>query len=300
MKSKILKKGVILAGAYLLFACSQGNSADTTNSEDTLVQQEDHVPSQPHNFVGWYCPDNLNGLPAVDIANWKDVPVVNGRMPTLEETQSGAALIYVDPKEYPGATVLGITMPKLATFNNPNSGKEDLIIVFQAFRIDADSIVGFRFLNGGNGTALISDVKILSDEEIAKIPASRFVSFDLEINAPASTIQNVLTESEYTQQLQKTFDKSGKLKSGWREDKNINYNYSESGSVTAMYADILFGNFYVQNDYTNYTEKFLLLENGETKTTTLKVVCGPFKDDYETQNSVLNSWAQKVKELSEK
>lgn len=299
MKIEIVKMGLVIVGAYLLFACSRGNSSETNINSDTLVQTEDNVPSQPHNFVGWYCPDNLNGLPAVDIADWKNVPVVNGRMPTLEETQSGASLIYVDPKEFPDAKVLGITMPKLATFNNRNSGKEDLIIVFQAFRIDADSIVGFRFLNGGNGTALISDVKFLSDEETAKIPASRFVSFDLEINAPAATIQTVLTESEYTEKLQKTFDKSGKLKSGWREDKNINYNYSESGAITAMYADILFGNFYVQNDYTDYTEKFLLLENGEKKTTTLKVVCGPFKDDYETQNSILNSWAQKVKELSE-
>lgn len=299
MKNQFIKNSLVILGACSLFTCSQVNKSDAHTNADTTVNTEYHVPSQPHNFVGWYCPDNLNGLPAVNIANWKDVPVVNGRMPTLEETQSGAALIYVDPNEYPGAKVLGISMPKLATFNNQNSGKDDLIIVFQAFRIDADSIVGFRFLNGGNGTALISDVKFLSDEEIAKIPASRFVSFDVEINAPASTIQHVLTESEYTQQLQKTFDKSGKLKSGWREDKNINYNYSESGSLTAMYADILFGNFYVQNDYTEYTEKFLLLENGESKTTTLKVVCGPFKDDYEIQNSILNNWAQKVKELSE-
>ncbi|MBK8927512.1 MAG: hypothetical protein IPM74_16820 [Crocinitomicaceae bacterium] len=146
MKNEIIKKGLVIAGAYLLFACSQGNSSDANSNSDTLTQTEDNVNSQPHNFVGWYCPDNLNGLPAVDIADWKNVPVINGRMPTEEETQNGASLVYVDPAEYPTATVLGITMPKLATYFNANSGREDFIIVIQAFTIDADSIVGFRFL----------------------------------------------------------------------------------------------------------------------------------------------------------
>ncbi|MBK7130135.1 MAG: hypothetical protein IPM74_19580 [Crocinitomicaceae bacterium] len=299
MKNEIIKKGLVIAGAYLLFACSQGNSSDANSNSDTLTQTEDNVNSQPHNFVGWYCPDNLNGLPAVDIADWKNVPVINGRMPTEEETQNGASLVYVDPAEYPTATVLGITMPKLATYFNPNSGREDFIIVIQAFTIDADSIVGFRFLNGGNGTALISDVKFLSDDEISKIPASRFVSFDIEINASASFIQKVLTETEYASKLQRTFDEKNQLQPNWIEGKNVNYNYPESGTLTAKYADILFGNFYVQNDYTDYTEKFLLLENGETKTTTLKIVCGPFRSDYETQKIILNNWAEKVKELSE-
>ena len=59
-------------------------------------------------------------------------------------------------------------------------------------------------------------------------------------------------------------------------------------------------NFF-QNDFENldYTEKFLLLEDSETKHTTLKIACGPFKDDFETQQSILTNWAEKVKELSE-
>lgn len=299
MKIKKLTKGLILAGAYLLFACTQGNSSDVVEGIDSTDQKEDHVSSQPHNFVGWYCPDNLNGLPAVNIADWKNVPVINGRMPTKEETQSPASLIYVDPAEYPQAKVIGMTLPKLATFNNPNSGREDLIIVIQAFTIDADSIVGFRFLNGGNGTALISDIHILTDEEISAIPESHFVSFDIEINALSADIQEVLTDTKYSEKLQQIFDKNGSLKSNWREDQNLNYHYSGSGEVTAKYADVLFGNFYVQNDYKDFTEKFLLLENGETKTATLKVVCGPFKSDYENQKLILENWAKKVKELSE-
>ena len=46
-------------------------------------------------------------------------------------------------------------------------------------------------------------------------------------------------------------------------------------------------------------EKFLLLRDEETNQTELKIVCGPFKDDFETQQFVLHQWAEKVKELSE-
>jgi hypothetical protein len=300
MKKKIEKIVLALGGVYLLVACSQGNTAEVIVDTDTLVQKEDHVSAQPHPFGGWYCPDNLNGFPAVDIADWKNVPVVNGRMPTQEEAQNGTSLIYVDPAEYPNAKVLGLTMPKLATYKNGNAGREDLIIVIQAFTVNEDSIVGFRFLNGGNGSARLSEVKFLSDDEIAKMSASKFVSINLEINASASYISEVMTHVDYYERLKKIVDKNNQFESGWRNMTNINYHYAQAGDVKARFADELFGNFYIQNDYTEFTEKFLLLENSETKTTELKIVCGPFKTDFENQKTILNAWAQKVKELSEK
>lgn len=299
MKKEILKRVLVLGGVYLLVACSQGNSADTKVDVDTIVKQDDHVSSQSHPFGGWYCPDNLNGFPAVDIVDWKNVPVINGRMPTQEEAQNGTSLIYVDPTEYTNAKVLGITMPKLANYYNPNIGREDLIIVIQAFTVDDDSIVGFRFLNGGNGSARLSEVTFLSEEEITKMTASKFVSIDLEINASADYIRGVMTHVDYYEKLKKVVDKNNQFESGWRNMTNVNYHYGDAGSVIARYADVLFGNFYIQNDYTEFTEKFLLLENSETKTTELKIVCGPFTVDFEAQKAILNEWSQKVKELSE-
>ena len=63
---------------------------------------------EPHKYGGWYCPDNLNGFPAVDISNWESVPVVNGRMATKEETHNGISLIFVDDLKYPNAKALDI------------------------------------------------------------------------------------------------------------------------------------------------------------------------------------------------
>ncbi len=63
----------------------------------------------------------------------------------------------------------------------------------------------------------------------------------------------------------------------------------------------MYGCFYVQNDYENfnYTEKFFLVEDEKTGVTELKIVCGPYKEDYEIQKNILADWGQKVKEMSE-
>jgi len=285
---------------FVITACSQ--SQKTIDNSD-IVESNDRtqtVKTETHRYGGWYCPDNLNGFPPVDIADWKNVPVVNGRMPTQEETHNGTSLIFVDAEKYPDAKALDITMPKLAKFYNNSSRREELIIVIQAINVANDSIVGFRYLNGGNGSARLNEVRFLPDNEIEMIPKSRFISHQITINASQEEISEVLTKSEYLDALQPTFDKDNQLKRDWRESTNINYHYQHSGETTASYADILFGNFYVQNDYLKYNEKFLLLEDSEANQTELKFVSGPHIDDFDTQQSIIANWSKKVKALSEK
>lgn len=283
-------------------SCSENKKIADNKTADMTSQEIAVVKTEPHQYGGWYCPDNLNGFPPVDIANWKNVPVVSGRMPTKEETQNGTSLIFVDTEKYPNAKPLDMVLPKLAGFYNEYSKREDLVIVIQAVNVANDSIVGFRYLNGGNGSARLNEVRFLSDDEIEMIPASRFVSNTVKIKATQDAIWEVLTNPNNAKMLQSAFDKDDKLKIPWREVSNVNYNYPNKGTLTSAYAGELFGNFYIQNDYDNflYYEKFLLLENKETQTTELKIVCGPYADDFESQKRILNNWAQKVKELSEK
>ncbi|MFK8045898.1 MAG: hypothetical protein AB8B72_10420, partial [Crocinitomicaceae bacterium] len=101
--------------------------------------------------------------------------------------------------------------------------------------------------------------------------------------------------------LQATFDPKMTMYKSWRKTTNLNYIYNKAGIKNAAYADILFGNFYVQNDYDtkDYTEKFLLTTNEAGNTTTLKITCGPFAGNYEKQEVILKNWADKVKELAE-
>jgi tetratricopeptide (TPR) repeat protein len=301
MKNKSFNVLIVLC---LISFTSYSQSDTPVDNKDVKVsnQKNETIKTEPHRYGGWYCPDNLNGFPAVDISNWESVPVVNGRMATKEETHNGASLIFVDALKYPNAKALDITMPKLASFYNKYSNREDLIIVIQAINVDNDSIVGFRYLNGGNGSARLNEVRFLADNEIEMIPSSRFVSHNIEIKASQDVIWKILTNPENAETLQPIFDKDNKLKRDWRKASNVNYHYPNKGILTGSYAGILFGNFYIQNDYNHlqYNEKFLLLENRETKNTELKIVSGPYGDDFETQKMILNTWAQKVKELSEK
>lgn len=298
MKNNSLKLLVLLC-TISLTSCSQN---DETVENEKLEVSTEKIETEPHKYGGWYCPDNLNGFPPVDIANWKNVPVVNNRMGTKEDSQNGSSLIVVDLLKYPNAKVLDITVPKLASIYNEYSKREDLIIVIQAINVDNDSIVGFRYLNGGNGSARLKEVKFLTDDEIAIIPKSNFVTYNVSINAPQDEVWEILTNSENAESLQTVFDKDNNLTSDWRESSNVNYHYEKTGALISSFANKLFGNFYVQNDYEylQHNQKFLLIENEITKNTELKIVCGPFESDFNTQKVIIEQWAKMVKELSEK
>ena len=284
-------------------SCSQKNSPVEDNKVEVAAEEVEVIKQEPHRYGGWYCPDNLYGFPAVDINNWKSVPVVNGRMATKEETHNGTSLIFVDSEKYPDAKPLDMEMPKLARYYNRSSKKDEIIIVIQALTISNDSIVGFRYLNGGNGSARLNEVTFLSDKEIDNISSSRFVTVDVSINATQEEIWKVLTDPEYYKTLQVIFDKENLIMTDYNNSPVVNFKYLNAGNTTSEYADDLFGNKYIQidselDDY-QYVEKFLVVEDAEKENSELVIVCGPYGDDFETQKSVLNNWAQKVKELSE-
>ena len=305
---QIMKKDILYSLTILclsaFMSCAQNNVTIDDTKVEKPVEKESLTKQEPHNYGGYYCPDNLNGFPAVDIRNWKSVPVVNGRMATKKETQNGTSLIFVDTEKYPDAKPLDIKMPKLARFTTRHSGKEDLVIVIQALNVSNDSVVGFRYLNGGNGSARFNEVEFLSDDEIANIESSQFVNLEIKINATQMEIWEVLTKPEYNKILQPIFDPDNLLKDDWNLSSKVNFSYLNESVITSEYAGNLYGNQYIQIDFVfgnyQYVEKFLLLENAKSKKTKLQIVCGPYGHDYQDQEAILNNWAQKVKELSEK
>ncbi|MDA9835333.1 hypothetical protein N9C00_00095 [Flavobacteriales bacterium] len=257
-----------------------------------------------HRYGGWYCPDNLNGFPAVDIDFWDSVPVVNDRLPTQEEASNGTSLMYIDPEEYPDAVALNMTMPKLATYYNGQSGRDELIIVIQAVSVLNDSIVGFRYLNGGNGSAWISEVKFFSDEQVYSFPTSHFVAFDVEIDASPLEIFDVLTNEKYSIDLQTTFDREKNLDRNWGESATVNFKFMEDQYINRAFAGNVWGCQYIQIDFEkadyHYTEKFLLLAIDQTERTLLKISCGPYNPkDHARQLDALTAWSKKVQQLSQ-
>lgn len=114
----------------------------------------------------WHCPDNYKGFPALRIKYWNKAPALNRRLPTFEETGNGISLIYYDPIVYPDAKAYDIGLPRLASFSNPYTHKVDTVIVIQVVQTNFDTIVGYRYLTGGNGTYNFKSFHFLTDEEV--------------------------------------------------------------------------------------------------------------------------------------
>lgn len=302
MQSQIIFTACILC-LHASISCTQISTTAESKSIEESDQKQTIMVQEPHSYGGWYCPDNLGGFPAVDISDWKIVPVLNGRMATKEETQNGTSLIFVDLEKYPDAKPLDMVMPKLARYYNRSSRKDEIVIVIQALNISNDSVVGFRFLNGGNGSARMNEIKFLSHDEINNISPSHFVTIRMDIDATKNEIWEVLTAPAYFKTLQAEFDKGHMLAEEQTYSPKVNFKYAHAGEITAEYAGDLYGNKYVQidaeSDGFQYVEKFFVGENEETELSEMVVVCGPYGDDYEAQKQILTDWANKVKELSE-
>ena len=117
---------------------------------------------------GWHCPDNRS-FPPVSIQAWNKVPVVNGRLPTYQETQNGTSLIYYDKKKTPSAKAYDMILPKLASFYCANTQKNETVIVIEIVQTTTDTIVGYRYITGGNGTCNFRDFHFLTDHEVKKV-----------------------------------------------------------------------------------------------------------------------------------
>ncbi len=126
MQNKMLNTLYILC-LLTFMSCSQNNTAVKNNKVVKPIEKVNKKTQEPHRYGGYYCPDNLNGFPAVDIINWKSVPVVNGRMATKEETQNGTSLIFVNYEKYEVGTnaILGkkVVSHRLEEYIIDTSGK---------------------------------------------------------------------------------------------------------------------------------------------------------------------------------
>jgi hypothetical protein len=168
-----MNKNLILTAA-LIFFLSFNLQAQTWNifSQNWFNITDTHYKGYWENgqiITEWDCPDDLH-FPPVEIKLWNKVPVLNGRLPTYEETQNGTAIHHyggngnTDVKPY-----TKIIVPKLAYIKSPNAGINELVIVIQIVQTSTDIIVGYRYVTGGCGGSLLCNFHFLSDDEIKKV-----------------------------------------------------------------------------------------------------------------------------------
>lgn len=293
----MLKSGKTLSKIFtciltcLLFTVGTIAQSDAETTEKTRGQ---------HAYGGWNCPDNLGGFPPVDIKDLDKISVITDRLPTKEETWDGRSLIFVDLDKHPDARALDITLPRLARIHSRYTGLDELIIVIQAIIVEGDSVVGYRYPNGGNGSAWLDQVEFLSNEEIEKLGSMPFVFRKVEIQAGKEEIWDAIRVSSYADRLAEEFDQGDFFKSEWTQNSKAHLNYDENSKSARGIIMNFWGNIYLQIDYQllgfHSTEKLMISEDSETKTSHLWLVAGPYPNDHDKHEKEWNAWIEKIKE----
>lgn len=317
MKYLRLPKLLIAAFLIILSACTEDENtcsaeqnqlpsslACASKTELSEVQKEIASPKKAqHEYGGWYCPDNLRGFPAMDIKDLSTVPVILGRMPTQEETRAGKALMFIDPEIHPNARPLDVQLPALATYYNQYTEKDEVIIVIQAAVIDADSIVGFRYANGGNGSAWFDEVRFLEPREVIELGSRPFVVSNIEVQASREKIWKIMTGLTFENDLMASLNDDAFLTRAWRTEAKVEYPKIDGIPGTIGKVSVTWDGVYAQMDYVvngeNYVQKFFIDENPEAGTCEVKLVAGPYFNNLQHHHNNWNNFLQTLKGFSE-
>ncbi len=259
-------------------------------------------PAEPHQYGGWYCPDNFGFVP-VDIQQLDQVPVIANRLPTEQELKDNMSLIHVDTEKYPDARALPMELPRVARIYSDQNKMVELVIVIQAIVVQKDTVVGYRFPNGGNGSARMRDVSFLSKDEVAAMGPQPFFYSKSVLKASPKDIWGALRKTDYFKQLGEKFDEKVFFGSDWNPLSEVVLNLDADGEKVKGYVGMVFGNFYLHIDYLrggfHYSEKMLLMENRGENTTQFFFASGPYPKGFEKQQSALEAWVETVRKNSE-
>lgn len=289
-----------------LSSCAQNKSSnegkEVSRKDTTEVITEEEWPTEMHQFGGWYCPDNF-GFEPVDVTDLSTVPVVQDRMPTQEETQNGTSLMYVSPEKFPNAKPLDIPLPALARVPLPYGDFNELAIVIQAFVSGKDTIVGYRFPNGGNGSAWYQQVDFLTEDEVHALETTPFYFEEIEVNATKAEIWKAFTQTDLAKELGKKSKKKAMYNSDWTDDFNLNIQYQIDNESMIGYVSSMWGNLYMHIDYfkngRHSSTKMLVMQDKFSYKSKIIFVSGPFPEDLEKQNEHWKAWLYQLKKDSQ-
>ncbi len=294
---------LLLINLFFLSSCDQNN--ETTKQTETKIIEEPPKISEhktPHSYGGWYCPDNILGFPAVDVQDLDKIPVVKDRLPTKEETRNGSSLMFFDTTEIQDAKPLKMELPKLARYNNSHTQKNELVIIIQAVAIGQDSVVGFRYLNGGNGSAWLDEVNFLSKDEIDKLGSTPFVTIDTEIKVSKERIWEVITNPKYAKILGAMLEEGAFFESDWTNASAVHFKTESGEIIRTGKITSSWENLYLQVDYNldghHYVEKFFIIDGKEKNSSMFHLVAGPYQEDYLAKKIAWENWFQKVISMS--
>ncbi|MCF8277973.1 MAG: hypothetical protein K9J17_14665 [Flavobacteriales bacterium] len=295
----------MLVACFVAFTSCGQNEATSTQVVEVSTEEaatNNDAYAEPHQYGGWYCPDNLRNFPPMDIQDLDKIKVVADRLPTFEETRNGTSLMYFDTAKIPNARPLLISLPRVARIYSEHSGFNELIIVIQAVIAGTDTVVGFRYPNGGNGSAWYGQLSFLSEEEVSNLGPAPMIHLESKINASKEKVWEAFIRTSYAKELAERFDEHAFFESAWTPDSQLHLSL-ESDSLRAKgIITSLWGMLYLQIDYDrmgfHYSEKMTLMEN-EDRQSSLHFVAGPYPKKTELQKVAWEIWIDDVKKVSE-
>ena len=298
LKERILFP-VLIIGCAFITACGQNQEAEKQVETEATATDK----NEPHRYGGWYCPDNFGFVP-VDIKNLDEVPAIAHRLPTKEELHTNMSLIDVDTAKYPDARALDMDLPRVASVYSEHKGMSELVIIIQAIVVQEDTVVGYRFVNGGNGSGWLRDVNFLTEDEVKGMGSQPFFYSKSVLKANSADIWKALSNTDYFKQLGKKFGKEEFFSSDWNPEGEAGLKLDTDSEKANGYVGMVYGNYYLQIDYNrkgfHYSEKLLLMENHEENTTEFFFASGPYPTDFEAQNKALDKWVADVTRMSER
>lgn len=290
---------------FLLLTFASCSSQEKANEQPETPTEELGPVSdkkEPHRYGGWYCPDNFGFVP-VDIQKLDEIPAIAHRLPTEEELNNNMSLIRVDTAKYPDAKALEMDLPRVATVYSERKDLHELIIVIQAIIVQEDTVVGYRFVNGGNGSGWISDVNFLSDEEVASKGSQPFFYSKTVLRSNTSQIWKAIVATDYFKTLGEKFNEPEFFSSDWNPEAQAHLERNTPNERAIGYVGMVYGNYYMQIDYVrdgfHYSEKLFISENQDKGTTELHVANGPYPEGFEAEKSNWKNWVATVKKASE-
>lgn len=297
-----MKNSTLIFFLVSLGACAQTDKPVVKNQSIDTPMLDVSIQAEPHPYGGWYCPDNFGFVP-VNIQNLKEVPAISNRLPTELELKDHMSLINVDTKKHPDARALNMKLPRVARIYDAYKDMNELVIVIQAIVVQKDTVVGFRFPNGGNGSARIQDVTFLSENEVAAMGSQPFFYSNLVLNASMAEIWNAMRKTDYFNQLGQKFNEKEFFSSEYSSESKVEFKLDKNGEKAIGFVGLTFGNYYLQIDYEkdgfHYSEKMLMIENQADKTTAFYFACGPFPNDFDKQQLNWSRWVEGIKKASE-
>ena len=94
----------------------------------------------------------------ISASDWRGTPHISGRPATEADVAAGLAVFYV-----PGESAAAPMSLPCCAYQLLEDGTEQSVVVIQAELAPQGTLLGVRFLTGGNGICLATEVQLLPD-----------------------------------------------------------------------------------------------------------------------------------------